>query len=141
MTEGPVLRPLTPDKGTFQQGTFQQAGVDHQVIDTQFAVADALMVPDNELLRTVRYRHTARDEAAADKKVFELLQRSPYKNKLSNAGLFLRAVAEHAKKLKNLIQPHVGDHIADGGQLRRLSQLMQQASELAPERLVLDCKS
>lgn len=82
-----------------------------------------LMVPDNELLKTVRYRHTARDEAAADEKVIELLQRSPYKDKLSNARLFLRAIEGHAKKLKNLIQPHVGDHIANGGQIRRLSRL------------------
>ncbi len=64
----------------------------HPVIDTKFAFADRLMVADGELLGTVRFRHDAREELAADAKVIELLKNSPYKDKLANAGLFLRAI-------------------------------------------------
>jgi hypothetical protein len=65
----------------------------------------------------------------------ELLKQSPYKDKLSNAGLFLRAVGASAKQLPHLIQPHMGDLIANGGRVLRLTELMQQAPALAPERL------
>ena len=107
----------------------------HPVIDTKFAFADRLMVADGELLGTVRFSHDAREEAAADAKVIELLKNSPYKDKLSNAGLFLRAIGAYAKQLPNLIQPHIGEQIAGGGQIVRLGELMQQAPALAPERL------
>ncbi len=36
----------------------------------------------------------------------ELLANSPYKDKLANAGLFLKALQERAPELKNLIRPH-----------------------------------
>ena len=107
----------------------------HQLIDTKFAFADRLMVPDGDLLQTLQFRHTPREESAADAKVLELLKNSPYKDKLSDAGLFLRAIAANAKQLSNLIRPHMGDHIADSGQVPRLGELMQQAPALAPERL------
>jgi Peptidase family M48 len=104
----------------------------HQLIDTKFAFADRLMIPDSELLGTLRFRHPPAEELAADNKVVELLAKSPYKDKLADAGLFLRAIAANAKALTNLIQPHLGDYIIDGG---ALAALMQQAPELAPERL------
>ncbi|MBZ5558622.1 MAG: M48 family metalloprotease [Acidobacteriia bacterium] len=105
----------------------------HQLIDTKFAFADRLMVPDSELLGTLRFRHPSSEESAADTKVVELLSKSPYKDKLADAGLFLRAVAANAKALTNLIQPHMGDFIIEGGQ--PLGVLMQKAPELAPEKL------
>lgn len=107
----------------------------HQLIDTKFAYADRLMVPDNELLKVVRFQHDATGEIAADEKAIELLKNSPYKDKLAEGGLFLRTVAANAKKLPNLIQAHLGEQLADARQFQRLSQLMQQAPELAPESL------
>jgi len=44
-------------------------------------------------------------------------------------------IAARAKQLPNLIQPHIGDHITDGGQMLRLGELMQHAPELAPAKL------
>jgi hypothetical protein len=105
----------------------------HQLIDTKFAFADRLMVPDAELMGTLRFRRPSAEESAADTKVVEMLGKSPYKDKLSDAGLFLRAVAANAKALTNLIQPHMGDFIVESGQ--PLGALMQKAPELAPERL------
>ena len=105
----------------------------HQLIDTKFAFADRLMIPDQDLLKVLRFKHAAAEEAAANAKVVALLANSPYKNKLSDAGLFLRAILASAKQLPNLIQTHLGDYVVDGGQ--SLAPLMQQSPELAPEKL------
>lgn len=102
----------------------------HPLIDTQFAFGDRLMVSDEDLLRLLDVKRTPAEEAAADKKVLEMLNKSPYKDKLANSGLFLKIVAERARRLPNLIQPHIGDHIAEGGQIMRLTELMQAAPEL-----------
>ena len=107
----------------------------HQLIDTKFAFADRLMVPDNELLGTVRFQHDITGEFAADAKVIELLKSSPYKDKLSEAGLFLRALSANALKLPNLIQPHIGEQLAGGKQFQRLSELMLHAPQLTPDRV------
>ncbi|MEO8678478.1 MAG: M48 family metalloprotease [Vicinamibacterales bacterium] len=107
----------------------------HRVIDSKFAFADKLMVPDDELLATVRYEHSAAEEDAADARVIGLLQNSPYKDKLADAGLFLRAVSENSKKLKNLIRPHIGEHGGGDGQVGRMNDLVQKSQTLSPERI------
>jgi Peptidase family M48 len=107
----------------------------HPLIDTQFAFGDRLMVGDEELLRLLKVKRTAKEEAAADTKVLEMLDKSPYKDKLADSGLFLKIVAARARQLPNLIQPHIGDHIAEGGQIMRLTQVMQAAPELNADQL------
>ena len=107
----------------------------HQLIDTKFSFADRLMVPDGELLEALRFRRTPKEEAAADEKVIELLGKSPYRDKLADAGLFLRTLSEQAKQLPRLIQPHIGDYMAANGQMTRLAELMKQAPALMPNNL------
>lgn len=107
----------------------------HPLIDTQFAFADRMMVEDDSLLRLLQITRDPQQEEAADARVVEMLDVSPYKDSLAEAGLFLRAVAARAKDLPNLIQPHIGDHLADAGRLSRLTTVMEQAPELTPERL------
>ena len=67
--------------------------------------------------------------------VIELLGKSPYRDKLGDAGLFLRALADRAKQLPRLIQPHIGDYMAANGQMTRLADLMKQAPPLLPDSL------
>jgi hypothetical protein len=107
----------------------------HQLIDTKFSFADRLMVPDGELLEALRFRRTPKEEAAADEKVIELLGKSPYRDKLADAGLFLRTLSEQAKQLPRLIQPHIGDYMAANGQMTRLAELMKQAPPLMADNL------
>jgi hypothetical protein len=107
----------------------------HQLIDTKFSFADRLMVSDGELLQTLRFRRTPKEEAAADEKVIELLGKSPYRDKLADAGLFLRTLSERAKQLPRLIQPHIGDYMAANGQMTRLADLMKHAPPLMPDSL------
>ncbi len=105
----------------------------HLLIDTKFAFADRLMIPDSQVLNTVRFDHTLLEEAEADEKVVELLNKSPYQDKLAAAGLFLQAVVGNRRELKNLIQPHVGDYVVDGA--NALSELVDKAPALAPEKI------
>jgi hypothetical protein len=107
----------------------------HQLIDTKFSFADRLMVPDGELLQALRFRRTAKEEGAADEKVIDLLGKSPYREKLADAGLFLRTLSEQSKQLPRLIQPHIGDDMAGNGQMTRLVELMKQAPALQPDSL------
>jgi hypothetical protein len=107
----------------------------HQLIDTKFSFADRLMVPDGELLQALRFRRTPKEEAAADEKVIELLGKSPYHDKLGDAGLFLRTLSEWARQLPRLIQPHIGDYMAANGQMTRLADLMKQAPPLMSDSL------
>lgn len=107
----------------------------HPLIDTQFAFADRMMVDDDNLLAVLKVSRDAQQEAAADAKLIEMLGKSPYKDKLGDAGLFLRAVADKSKRLPNLIQPHIGDHLAGGGGGARLAPIMNLAPELAPANL------
>jgi hypothetical protein len=108
----------------------------HQLIDTKFSFADRLMVPDGELLQALRFQRTPAEEAAADERVIELLGNSPYRDKLADAGLFLRTLAERAPQLPRLIQPHIGDYTAAGnGQMTRLAEVVKQAPPLLPDSL------
>lgn len=107
----------------------------HQLIDTKFSFADRLMVPDGELLEALRFRRTTKEETAADEKVIELLGKSPYHDKLAEAGLFLRTLAEWGKQLPRLIQPHIGDYMAANGEMTRLADLMKQAPPLMSDSL------
>jgi hypothetical protein len=102
----------------------------HQLIDTRFAFADRMMIDDPELLATIATRRAANEEVEADTKAIEMLERSPYKDKLQSAGLFLKIVGERARLLPELIQPHVGDHVSSGGQAGRLTELMSRAPDL-----------
>src|SRR5580765_12267 len=107
----------------------------HPLIDTKFSFADRLMVGDGELLQALQFRHTPKEEAAADEKVIELLGKSPYRDKLSDAGLFLRTLAERAKQLRPVVQPHIGDYMGANGQMTRLADLIKQAPALMPDNL------
>jgi len=134
----PSLIEMLPDEAslaTMLAHELSHVVLGHPLIDTKFAFADRLMISDGDLLKTLQFHHGAREEAAADENVIEMLKKSPYKEKLSDAGLFLRVIAQQAKRLPMLIQPHIGDHITGGGQLLRVTELMDQSPALAPERL------
>jgi hypothetical protein len=109
--------------------------LDHQVIDTRFAFSDRLMIPDNQLLQVVQVKHTPAEEAAADASQIDMLRKSPYKDKLGEAGLFLKAVAANIRSLPNLIAPHIRDEVVSTGTGPRLGALMEQAPLLAPGSL------
>lgn len=106
--------------------------LDHR-LDTKFAFNDRMFFPDQDTFERLDFARPFNDEEAADKKAMELLTNSPYKDKLGNAGLFLKALQLHAPVLKNLIRPHMGNSMASG-QSTRMSALLNSAPNLETRR-------
>jgi hypothetical protein len=104
----------------------------HQ-IDTKFAFSDRMLFSDDETFQRFDFKRNPDDEEAADKRALELLKNSPYKDKLANAGLFLKAVQEHGVVLKNLIRPHLGNGFGTAKSLR-MAELMTEAPQLEKQR-------
>lgn len=102
--------------------------------DTKLAFNDKLFFPDEETFQRIDFKRSAADEEAADAKALELLKNSPYKDKLGNAGLFLKALEQHAPELPKLIRPHLGNGVASGKGLR-MSTLLASAPALDQKKL------
>jgi hypothetical protein len=100
----------------------------HQM-DTKFAFNDRMFFADEDTYANFNFRRTAVEEQEADRKALELLTNSPYKDKLSNAGLFLKALDARAPQLKNLIRARLGDGLVAGKTLR-MSALLNGAPQL-----------
>ncbi|MFL6308244.1 MAG: M48 family metalloprotease [Candidatus Sulfotelmatobacter sp.] len=100
--------------------------------DTKLAFNDKLFFPDEQSFQRLDFKQSRGDEDAADTKALELLKHSPYKDKLANAGLFMKALQEHAPALPQLIRPHLGNSLAGAN---RLTNLIASAPALDPKRL------
>jgi Peptidase family M48 len=103
-------------------------------LDTKLAFSDRMLFPDEASFQRLDFRHKPVEEEAADAKAVELLKNSPYKDKLGNAGLFLKALQQKARDLPNLIRSHLGNSIADGKSIR-MSSLLASAPALDEKRL------
>lgn len=88
------------------------------------------MMPDEDLLKYLRFTPSERDEEAADTEAIKLLRNSPYKNQLGKAGLFLRAMANVAPHAPHLFGAHLGRRLAKGNHVLRLAALMNSAPKL-----------
>ncbi len=102
-------------------------------LDTKFAFNDRTFFPDESTFKRMDFARDRGEEEAADKKAIELLNNSPYKDKLGNAGLFLKAVQARAPQLKNLIRPHLGDSLLNGD-ATMMSSLMTGSPAFDPKK-------
>jgi hypothetical protein len=80
-------------------------------LDSQYAFFDNLMVEDKDTFRHFGFARTPEEEHQANAKAFQLLNNSPYKNQLGNAGLFLQALDARQKEIPNLISGHLGNRV------------------------------
>ncbi|MGH9537151.1 MAG: M48 family metalloprotease [Terriglobales bacterium] len=103
-------------------------------IDTKFAFNDRFFFPDASTFERMDFGRNPAEEAAADAKAMQLLANSPYKDKLGNAGLFLKALQSRAPELTSLIRPHLGNRMDEGKNIR-MSALLATAPELAANRI------
>ena len=107
-----------------------------QKLDTKYAFNDTLQMSDEELLATLDVARDSTDEEQADAKGIEFLKNSPYKDKLGDAGLFLRAAAEAAPRVPHLFGAHLGNGLTEGkGNSLRMAALMTSAPTLNPRKL------
>ena len=80
-------------------------------LDSTYAFFDQLLIDDKETFRHFGFARTPDEEKAANAKAIQLLNNSPYKNQLGNAGLFLTALQTRSKEIPNLISPHLGNRV------------------------------
>jgi len=107
------------------------------MLDTKYGFHDRLFMSDSSVISEMSFSHDPEQERAADAKGIELLRNSPYKDKLGNAGIFLRALAKDRGILPNLFGAHLGDRLegARGKNTLRMADLMAGAPELQPRKL------
>ena len=98
-------------------------------INTRLAFTDRFFFPDPQTFQRMDFQRSPLDEAAADTKAIELLNNSPYKDKLASGGLFLKQVQERAGVLSNLIRPHLGNPL-DAKGTTRLAPVAAAAPQL-----------
>src|SRR5690349_11041126 len=80
-------------------------------MDTTYAFFDQLLVDDKDTFRHFGFARTNEEEQAASAKAVELLNKSPYKDQLGNAAMFLTALQTRQKEIPNLIAAHLGDKV------------------------------
>jgi len=95
----------------------------------QWGFNDMTNVTTTEALSHFTFKDSPEQIQLAGQKAIELLKNSPYKDKLGNAGLFLRQLDSQSKNLPALINPRLGNRPY------LESQLMTGAPELKPDKL------
>src|ERR1700739_2734304 len=80
-------------------------------LDTQYAFFDQLLVEDKDTFRHFGFSRTSDEENQANTKAIQILNNSPYKGQLANAGLFLQALDSRQKEIPNLISGHLGNRV------------------------------
>src|SRR6202790_5714951 len=85
---------------------------------------------DDPTYQNIIFKHSPEEELAADKEALELLKNSPYAQKLDNLGLFLKALQLRTPQLTALLTTHLGNPLAEGGMVNRLSALANQGPAL-----------
>jgi hypothetical protein len=80
-------------------------------IGSQYAFFNELLVEDKDTFRHFGFARTPDEENAANTKAVQILNNSPYKTQLGNAGLFLQALQNRQKEVPNLISAHLGNRV------------------------------
>jgi len=102
---------------------------------SQYAFNDRMLFSDESVYSNLGFRHTATEEAAADTKAIELLNNSPYGQKLGSAGLFLKALEASAPHLPALLTSLLGNNVSEKGAVTRMSALIKSAPALEVDKL------
>ena len=104
-------------------------------LGSKYAFNDRMLFSDDSTYQNLGFKHIPEEEQAADKKAVELLKNSPYAQKLDNVGLFLKALQSKATQLSALLTTHLGNPLAEGGTVNRLSALATQGPALDNNKL------
>jgi len=105
-----------------------------QQIDTKYAFSDRVIFDDKDTLQKFRFERSEAEEDAANARAVEYLQKSPYKDKLNQAGLYLKALSAESEHLPNLIKPLFGSKMGTGNSVTRMAALMERAPQLQTTR-------
>jgi peptidase M48-like protein len=106
----------------------------HQ-IDTKYAFSDRMLFNDVQAFAVMQLKRDPKEESDADQKAAEFLKNSPYRDKLGNAGLFLKAINQRAAQLPKLLKPHIGNTMVKDSRVTRMADLIDAAPELQMNKL------
>src|SRR5207245_4300514 len=81
---------------------------------TQYAFFNRLRIEEKETFRHFGFTHTPEEEQAATQEGMEILKKSPYKDHIGSAELFLQALNDRSKEIPNLVSPHLGNRVVIG---------------------------
>src|SRR5580700_10539281 len=101
-------------------------------LDSQYAFFDQLLVEDKDTFRHFGFSRTPDEENQANTKAIQILNNSPYKNQLANAGLFLQALNSRQKEIPNLISGHLGNRVP---QINDLKSTMAADPKQNPQKI------
>ncbi len=104
-------------------------------LGSKYAFNDRMLFSDDSTYNNLGFKHIPEEEAAADKKAIELLNNSPYAQKLDNVGLFLKALQARAPQLNALLTTHLGNPLAENGTITRLAALDTKGPALDNNKL------
>jgi hypothetical protein len=104
-------------------------------LGSKYAFNDRMLFSDEGTYQNLGFKHIPEEEAAADKKAIDLLKNSPYAQKLDNVGLFLKALQARTPQLAALLTTHLGNPLAEAGQVNRLSALAATGPALDNNKL------
>ncbi|HEY3616174.1 MAG TPA: M48 family metalloprotease [Candidatus Sulfotelmatobacter sp.] len=104
-------------------------------LGSKYAFNDRMLFSDDSTYQNLGFKHIPEEEQAADKKAVEILKNSPYGQKLDNVGLFLKELQLRAPQLGALLTTHLGNPLAEGGNVTRLSALATQGPALDNAKL------
>lgn len=86
---------------------------------------DVTNVSTLEVLNRFSFHQTPQQVQESAQKAMQILSKSPYKNQLANAGLFLKQLSAEQKALSSLINPRLGNGVFLAGQLMTSSPQLQ----------------
>jgi len=119
---------VLPDEASF--ATMLAHELSHIVLshrlDSTYGFFDQLLVDDKETFRHFGFARTKDEENAANAEAIKLLNNSPYKGQLGNAGLFLSALDSRTKEIPNLVSPHLGNRVPVIGDLKASTPVDQK---------------
>jgi Peptidase family M48 len=104
-------------------------------LGSKYAFNDRMLFSDDSTYNNLGFKHIPEEETAADKKAVELLNNSPYAQKLEYVGLFLKALQARAPQLNALLTTHLGNPLAANGTINRLPALATQGPALDLNKL------
>ncbi len=104
-------------------------------LGSKYAFNDRMLFSDDSTYNNLGFKHIPEEETAADKKAIELLNNSPYAQKLDNVGLFLKALQARSTQLNALLTTHLGNPLAENGTVSRLAALETKGPALDNNKL------
>src|SRR5271170_6337534 len=95
-------------------------------LDSTYAFFDQIIVDQKDTFRHFGFQRTPAEEQSASEEAIKLLNNSPYKNQLGNAGLFLSALEARQKEIPNLISAHLGNRVPSVADLKSSTPVDQK---------------